>query len=660
MSDDVVELGIDDLTDAVEVGAGGFGTVYKARQESLRRDVAVKVVTNTVKDRKVRIRFEREIQAMGMLSGHPNIVTVYDSGFTEKGKPYILMDFMERGSLGDRLDKAGPIPFAKVMAMMVKVCGALETAHQAGILHRDLKPENILVSAYGEPKLGDFGIARLKGGPETGTASLTASIEHVAPELLEAKPPDAASDLYALGSTMYKMLTGESAFVLSSDQSIVPALGRIREQPVPDLRARGIPDEVAVLVERAMAKKQTDRFASSAAMGHAIRDAQGRLGLSVTALPVREDEAAAVRESTRTIHSDDIARSIESIAALRPDGEQVGTADGGDVSGPAARPPPPGWSQTGSGGQAPPQPPRYPAQAPQSQQAYGAAPAPAAGQGAFGPRHGGQPPGPPAAGTSKTTPKILAAVGAVVLLVGGVAAVLAFGGDEDPDPDPTAVAQATSALVPATDPPVVQTTPVPSPVLATPLGTATPRETATVEDSVENNVPYASFERLRDDSDAITIDVPRPWDDVNGGPWLIDDAPVGQQIEASPDLDRFRTTWAEPGVIFGVSEDLRSNFDPGQILDALDFSDQCTYDGRSAYTDAAYTGFRDDYSDCGATNADYIVVSAEPEDQDTILLVQFQGLDPRDDAALTTALDTFFILPDPAATPTPAPTPTAE
>ncbi|MEE8603660.1 serine/threonine-protein kinase [Euzebya tangerina] len=680
MSDDVVELGIDDLTDAVVVGEGGFGTVYKARQESLRRDVAVKVVTNTVKDRKVRIRFEREIQAMGMLSGHPNIVTVYDSGFTEQGKPYILMDFMERGSLGDRLEKTGAIPPAEVLTMMVKVCGALETAHQAGILHRDLKPENILVSGYGEPKLGDFGIARLKGGPETQTSSLTASIEHVAPELLEAKPPDAATDLYALGSTMYKLLIGEAAFVHSTDQSIVPALSRIKDDPVPDLRAKGIPDDVAALVERAMAKRQDQRFGSAAQMGHAIRDAQTRMGHPVTPLPVREDEAAAVRESTRTIHSDDIARSIEGISALRAGADQRGTTDIGPKGQPpqhappqpspppADQAPPPGWSAAGAGTRPPgPGTPTSPgAQGPgphqpaavqprQHQPQYASGPAGyVPQQGAFGNRTA-QPP-PPA--QSSALPKILAGVGAVAIVIIGGLFFLA-GGDDEPDDDPTPVVAGDPTPPEVTTAPEVTTPPATQTTPAAPLMPAETRDPdpVTEEPTAEPAPEYAAFERLRDDTDAITVDVPRPWSDVNGGPWIINDEPVGQQIEASTDLERFRTTWAEPGVIFGVSEQLRANLDPNAVLDALDFSNQCEYTGRTPYEDQAYTGFRDDYINCGATDADYVIVAAEPPEQDTILLVQFQGLEPRDDAALQTVLDTFFILPEATPTPTPSPTP---
>lgn len=616
MTDETVDLGIDDLADAVEVGAGGFGTVYKARQESLRRDVAVKMVANTVKDRKVRIRFEREIQAMGMLSGHPNIVTVYDSGFTAGGQPYILMDFMDQGSLGDRLHDKGPVPYADVLQIMVKVCGALETAHQAGILHRDLKPENILVSAYGEPKLGDFGIARLKGGPETGTSSLTASIEHVAPELLEAKPPDAASDLYALGSTMFKLLTGEAAFVHKTDESIVPALARIRDQPVPDLRQRGIPPPVATVVELAMAKTRAERFTSAAEMGQAAQNAQRSLGLMPTSLPIREDDAAAARESTRSLNSDDIASSIDDIRRQGGNWQTNSGPTGPQVpktSGPTGHPHQTGQPyQTGhppQSGQPPPSgpppqgyagPPGYPQDQPNS----GPVVQP---QGFTGPGYR-PPPGQQGRPVTAGAPwgKIAAGVGALVVVAAiGTAVALRGGGTPDPEPSPSEVV-------------TQDTTDVPS--------------------------EYAAYERLTDDEDQITIDVPRPWNDVDRSPWVIDGDEVGNQIKASPDIDAFRSSWDQPGLIFGASEALTERFDPAQLLDAVSFAQQCTYDGREDYSDPAYMGFRDNYSSCGGTDTTYTVVAAEPAAGDQILLLQFQGVLPRDNAALQKALMTFFVL----------------
>ena len=628
MSDEdeqAIDLGIEDLTDAVEVGAGGFGTVYKARQESLRRDVAVKMVANTVKDRKVRIRFEREIQAMGMLSGHPNIVTVYDSGFTAAGQPYILMDFMDQGSLGDRLDNEQTLPYPDVLDLMVKVCGALETAHQAGILHRDIKPENVLVSAYGEPKLGDFGIARLKGGPETGTSSLTASIEHVSPELLEAQAPSVASDIYAMGSTMYKLLTGGAAFIRKTDESIVPALTRIRDEPVPDLRQSGIPDPVCQIVERAMAKDPAARFASASEMGHAIREVQRQVGLAMTSLPIREEEAAKARDATRTIHSDDIAASMDDIRAGLHSGPQPGVpAPPGyaTASGPVTAPQgftgqtgPQGYSgQTGPQG-VPSGPVPY--QAPQPLQG----PRPAA------PAYAGSAP----SGGSSPWPKVIGGLVALLVVVGVGVGIAVSGGGDDP------VAEETTA------PPEEATT-----APAAPTPPATP-------DAPQDYV----YETLLDDTGTITLNAPRPWTDIDGGPWVEDGNEIGRQIVAAPDLDAFRGSWNSPGVIFGVSEQLSTAFTPDTLLDAFDFATQCEYLGRTSYSDQAYVGQRDDYANCGGTDNSYTIVAAWPPSQDVLLLVQFQSVDERDEDALEQVLRTFFIVPPDAAdgaAPTPTPT----
>jgi serine/threonine-protein kinase PknK len=658
MSDrDPVDLGIPDLQDAVEVGAGGFGTVYRARQASLHRDVAVKMVNNTVKDEKVRIRFEREIQAMGMLSGHPNIVTVYDSGFTGSGQPYILMDYMEQGSLGDRLLSEGPLPWTEVVELMVKVCGALETAHQAGVLHRDLKPENVLVSGYGEPKLGDFGIARLKGGPETGTASLTASIEHVSPDLLEGQQPSVASDIYALGSTMFKLLTGRAAFVRPEDESIIPALTRIRDEPVPDLRARGVPDPLADVVERAMAKDPAHRFGSAVEMGRALREAQRALGLAVTPMPVREEDAAAARESTRTIVSDELARSMDALGLAGHGAAQPGTPTGppaGAPTGAVGPPPAPGLPSQGypSQGYAVP---GYPSQghpAPGYPSQGYAAPPPTYPTGApTGPVHGGYP---PPSGGSKGWVPIAAGLGALVV-VGGIAAALALGGGGGGEDPPPSEDEGEEVVV----------TPSAPPRTADPTPTDEPSETPSATPT-----GYAAYENVVDDSGDLLVSAPREWSDVDGTAWEVDGREIGQELEVAPSVADFRASWNTPGLIFGASEELQSSFDPAGLADAVSFADQCTYDGRTDYSDAFYTGVRDDYSDCGGTDTSYVVVAAENAAQSRIVLVQVQVVDERDLEALDRVLASFEHMGDrtadaaasPSATPaepgTPTPTPT--
>src|SRR5690349_21470294 len=149
----VRDIGVPGCKDATEIGRGGFGVVYRARQPAISRTVAVKVLAADGLDVDARHRFEGEVRAMGRLGGHPHIVTVHQAGFTAGGNPYILMAYEDGGSLADR-GPAGSWPEA--VAGGITIAGALESAHRAGLLHRDVTPRNILVSRYGEPKLADL------------------------------------------------------------------------------------------------------------------------------------------------------------------------------------------------------------------------------------------------------------------------------------------------------------------------------------------------------------------------------------------------------------------------------------------------------------------------------------------------------------------------
>jgi predicted Ser/Thr protein kinase len=265
-------LGVQGFDDPVEVGRGGFGVVYRARQADFDRTVAIKVLSGAF-DEGARRRFERERRAMGSLSSHPYIVTVFGSGFTDDGRPYIVMEYLPGGSLADQIDHQDPLPWADAFALGVKLCDALEEAHRAGVLHRDIKPENILVSKYGEPKLADFGIARVMGGPETASGIITASISHSPPEVLDGHRPSAAADVYSLASTLHTLITGRLPFSKDTDESIVPMLARIATEPPPDLRARGVPDPAAVALETAMAKDPADRPGSAAELSRLLNEA---------------------------------------------------------------------------------------------------------------------------------------------------------------------------------------------------------------------------------------------------------------------------------------------------------------------------------------------------------------------------------------------------
>lgn len=287
------ELGIDGYETIAPIGEGGFGRVFRARQATFARDVAIKVLAASgMKDETVR-RFERECRAIGTLSGHPNIVTIYDSGISRWGRPYIVMDHMSGGSFGDRLARSETIEHQSAVEAIVKIAGAVETAHRSGILHRDIKPENILLSAYGEPKLADFGVASIPGGYQTHTGAITASLAHAAPEVLEGQKATRAVDVYALGSTLFALIDGRPAFSPTDDGGLQSLIARTLTQPVPDLREKGVPGGVCTVIETAMAKDPTTRFDSVEDFATALQRAQSAAGWSVTEIPLEHTAVVA-------------------------------------------------------------------------------------------------------------------------------------------------------------------------------------------------------------------------------------------------------------------------------------------------------------------------------------------------------------------------------
>ncbi|MET8832416.1 serine/threonine-protein kinase [Micromonospora sp. NPDC004540] len=276
-----VDLGIAGCTDAVEVGRGGFGVVYRAWQADYARWVAVKVLAADWGGPS-RARFERELRTLGRLSDHPHIVTLHQAGRTAAGNPYLLMAYEEGGSLGDRLRRGTAGDWRAAVAGGIAVAGALETAHRAGVLHRDVKPENILVSGYGEPKLADFGQAR-PGAERPGTrARVTASVLHAAPEVLRGEPASVAADVYALASTVLHWIRGAPPFTPGDGESTASLLRRIAADPMPDLRLLGVPNGVCAALERALAKDPARRPGSVAEFAGELRAAQAAAGLPVT------------------------------------------------------------------------------------------------------------------------------------------------------------------------------------------------------------------------------------------------------------------------------------------------------------------------------------------------------------------------------------------
>lgn len=252
------------------LGRGGFSIVYRARQVAVGREVALKVLTALDLDADGQRRFERECQALGALSWHPNIVVVHDAGRTDQGQPYIAMEYLPGGSLRDRVEREGPLAPTVVADIGVQAASALQAAHDRGLLHRDVKPDNLLIDAMGRVRLADFGIVGNLGTAPTRDGTLSATLLHAAPEVLEGHPAQVTADVYSLGSTLFALADGRAAFGRQSSDSVAALLVRVLREPVPDLRERGVPDALAGAIEQSMAKDPAERFKTMTAFGSAL------------------------------------------------------------------------------------------------------------------------------------------------------------------------------------------------------------------------------------------------------------------------------------------------------------------------------------------------------------------------------------------------------
>ena len=191
------------------LGSGGMAIVYLAHDRELDRVVAVKrLADNLAHDRSFRDRFLREAQLAAPLS-HPNVVRVYDFGHDPDGRPFIVMEYVEGGSLAEALARDGALSPARVVAVARDCCAGLAYAHAAGLVHRDLKPQNLLLDPDCRVKIADFGIARtLDGTSLTLTGSVLGTAGYLAPEQAGGEQVTAAADIYGLGVTLHQLATG--------------------------------------------------------------------------------------------------------------------------------------------------------------------------------------------------------------------------------------------------------------------------------------------------------------------------------------------------------------------------------------------------------------------------------------------------------------------
>lgn len=251
-----IELGIPGIEAATEIGVGASAIVYRATQKSLNRPVAIKVLSVTEPDF-VR-RFQREAELLGKLSQSLGIVTIHDFGVTRTGQPYLILQLCDR-SLFDLINENQRIEPHEAARIASSVAKALGDAHRQSVVHRDLKPANILISGS-DYLVSDFGTSIVTGSTSGSTASISFTAGYVAPETFHGGQADYPIDVYALGATLFHMVSGKAPFVSDAGESNIFALAnRIASEPVPDLRGLGVPDALCSLIESAMAKDPAAR-----------------------------------------------------------------------------------------------------------------------------------------------------------------------------------------------------------------------------------------------------------------------------------------------------------------------------------------------------------------------------------------------------------------
>jgi serine/threonine protein kinase len=258
-----------------QLGAGGMGEVYKAKDTRLDRTVAIKVLPSHLSDDpELRRRFEREARAVSNLN-HPHICTLHDIG-QQEGTDYIVMEYLEGETLADRLRK-GVLPVDQVLQFGIEIADALDGAHRQGIVHRDLKPGNIMLTQSGA-KLLDFGLAKLRqpesdagGGLSglatqdqslTGAGTILGTFQYMAPEQLEGKDTGARTDIFAFGAVLYEMATGKKAFGGESRASLISAIMSSEPEAMSELQPM-TPPALEHVVKRCLAKDPEERWASA-------------------------------------------------------------------------------------------------------------------------------------------------------------------------------------------------------------------------------------------------------------------------------------------------------------------------------------------------------------------------------------------------------------
>jgi serine/threonine protein kinase len=292
------------------VGRGGMGVVYKAVDETLEREVAIKVLNSEFGDAAVLKRFRAEAVTLARLN-HPGIATIYELHRNED-ELLMVMEFVRGETFHELADRLGPLDPPQAAHLCIQVLDALGHAHHAGVIHRDLKPANLMVNQSGNVKVMDFGIARVLGSEHfTHGGLMMGTPAYMAPEQVSGQIIDARADLYSMGVVFYRLVSGRLPFL--ADTAIAMAQKQMSESPTPlDEVREGLPAWCPGIVERALAKEPQHRFQTAeefrlALLSAVVPQSLGELPTLATPAPLPAQTGTAARRYDKSLESDAVA-----------------------------------------------------------------------------------------------------------------------------------------------------------------------------------------------------------------------------------------------------------------------------------------------------------------------------------------------------------------
>jgi tetratricopeptide (TPR) repeat protein len=264
------------------IGQGGMGTLYRARDPRIGRDVAIKLLREGLDDDEMRERFAREARSAGGLK-HGNIVTVFEFG-EHRGRPFIAMEYVQGETLAAILERRPALSLARKLQIMDQLCGGLSYAHRMDVVHRDIKPANIMIDGEGTVKILDFGIARMGPSGATGMTKagmLMGTLNYMAPEQMEGKPVDARADIFSIGAVFYELLSFRPAFPGDALSAVMHKILYGGAEPI-EVVCPHLDSDIVTIINSCLQKQPENRYQDLEAMRRALTAVRRRVAAAGT------------------------------------------------------------------------------------------------------------------------------------------------------------------------------------------------------------------------------------------------------------------------------------------------------------------------------------------------------------------------------------------